>query len=482
MRSSAGPPRRGAPWVVLVATLLLEGCGLASGLHLPSFRLPSIFKGSSTATPAGDGSASPADAILLSKSLGSGKRDPIYIYLQLAMLSDRIVSSIVRETEAPLEEASDLSRKEAILRLRLDIATALWNAASGPNPFANAIDTFVTIDVARRMLNGPALADALGGDRDDVARVLDAASADTRGLVRDFLSPAEFSALEAAVSTSDTAKLDSSALDTIDLEKLLSNAQKRAPGKNPGLPSLLGILGVDPLSSLDPATREIAETRQFGERLLFNVQRLPYLMRMNAELLANGVAQELDVDKAVEAVDRASLAMAQIGRTVEGLPDRISQERQRLVADLGSESDRLGGLAREWRGALEAAKGTAGAADLALKTFDGVVQRMEGPPGSPPSSGDSLDVKEIGRTAAGVGDAATSLTNLLARLQQTLETPALERVPALASSVVGEAEATARRLLWTAFGLGCLLVAIACVAAILTSRLLRRPGGPGDSR
>ncbi|MFM8410570.1 MAG: hypothetical protein ACKOCT_09860, partial [Alphaproteobacteria bacterium] len=239
---------------------------------------------------------------------------------------------------------------------------------------------------------------------------------------------------------------------------------------------------VDPLASLDPATREIAETRQFGERMLFSVQRLPYLMRMNAELLANDVAQELDVDKAVDAIDRASEAMAQIGRTVEGLPDRISIERQKLVADLGSQSDRLGGLAREWRGAFEAASNTAGATDVALRTFDGVVQRMEGPPGSPPSSGDSVDVKEIGKTAAGVGDAAANLTTLLARLQQTLETPALERVPALANSVVGEAEATARRLLWTAFGLGCLLVAIASVAAILTSRLLRRADGPGGGR
>lgn len=481
MASPAAPLRRVVPGLLLVGALLVQGCGLASALHLPSFRLPAALGGSSRAGSA-DGAASPADAILLSKSLGGGKRDPIYIYLQLAMLSDRVVSSVMRETEAPLEEADDLSRKEVILRLRLDLATALWNAASGPNPFANAIDTYVTIDVARRMLNGQSISNALGDDRDDVARVLDAAASDTRGLVRDFLSPSEFSALEAAVATSDTAKLDSSALDTIDLEKLLSGAQKRAPGKNPGIPSLLGILGVDPLAGLDPATREIAETRQFGERLLFNVQRLPYLMRMNAELLANDVAQELEVDKAVDAVDRASVAMAQIGRTVEGLPDRISQERQRLVTDLGSESDRLGGLAREWRGALEAAKGTAGAADQALKTFDGVVQRMEGPPGSPASTGEPLDVKEIGRTAAGVGSAANDLSNLLARLQQTLETPALDRMPALASSVVGEAEATARRLLWTAFGLGCLLVAIACVAAILTSRLLRRSGGPGDAR
>jgi hypothetical protein len=478
---SHGPPRRlRGPALLLAAGLLLQGCGLVSSLRLPSFKLPAALGGPSS-TPAGGGGSASADAILLSRGSSNVSRDPIYIYLQLGMLSDRVVSSIVRETEDPLEATEDLNQRESLLHLRLDVATALWNAASGPNPWANAIDTLVTLDVARRMVNGPGLTTALGDHRDEVVRVLDSALADTRALARDFLSPAEFAALEAALSTTDTSKLDSSALDTIDLQKLLAGAQKRAPGQNPGLPSLLGLLGVDPLASLDPATREIAETRQFGERLLFNVQRLPYLMRMNAELLANDVAQQLDVDQAVGAVDRASATMSQIGRVVEGLPDRISVERQKLVADLASESGRLGGLAREWRGAFEAATGTAGAANLALKTFDGVAQRMEGPPGAAPASGESLDVKEIGRTAAGVGDAAANLTTLLGRLQQTLENPALERVPALAGSVVGEAEATARRLLWTAFGLGCLLVAIACAAAIVTSRLVRRAGG-GDAR
>jgi len=480
MRSN-GPPRRlRGPALLLAAGLFLQGCGLVSGLRLPSFKLPAALGGSST-TPAGAGDSASADAILLSRGSSNVSRDPIYIYLQLGMLSDRVVSSIVRETEDPLEATEDLNQRESLLHLRLDLATALWNAASGPNPWANAIDTLVTLDVARRMVNGPGLTSALGDHRDEVVRVLDSALSDTRALARDFLSPAEFAALEAALSTTDTSKLDSSALDTIDLQKLLAGAQKRAPGQNPGLPSLLGLLGVDPLASLDPATREIAETRQFGERLLFNVQRLPYLMRMNAELLANDVAQQLDVDQAVGAVDRASATMSQIGRVVEGLPDRISVERQKLIADLASESGRLGGLAREWRGAFEAATGTAGAANLALKTFDGVAQRMEGPPGAAPASGESLDVKEIGRTAAGVGDAAANLTTLLGRLQQTLENPALERVPVLAGSIVGEAEATARRLLWTAFGLGCLLVAIACAAAIVTSRLVRRAGS-GDAR
>ncbi len=474
---SPGPPRRrGAPALVLAAALLLQGCGLVSGLHLPSFRMPSVFGGSSAKTAPG-GAASGPDATLSSRGAGA-TRDPVFMYLQLAMLSDRVVSNVIRETADPLEETEAPRERESLLRLRLDLATALWNAASGPNPYANAIDMMVTIDVARRLLNGPSLTRVLGDDRGSVDQVLAAAGGDVRTLVRDFLSPAEFTALESAIASADTSKYDSGALDTIDLQQLLSSAQSRSPGQNTGLPSLLGILGVDPLASLDPATREIAETRQFGERMLFSVQRLPYLLRMNGELLANDVAQGLDVDKAVDAVDRASLAMSKVAGTVEGLPDRISQERRQLVADLGSESARLGALARDWHGAFDAATGTATATNQAIQSFDVVAKRMEGPPGATPApgGGDSLDVKEIGRTAAGVGDAAANLTTLLARLQQTLETPALERVPALAGSVVGEAEATARRLLWTAFGLGCLLVAIACVAAILTSRLLRRPG------
>jgi len=71
-------------------------------------------------------------------------------------------------------------------------------------------------------------------------------------------------------------------------------------------PNLLHVLGLDPFAGLDPATREIAETRQFGERLLFTLQRLSFLIRLNGEMLANNAARDLGVERLIASLDRAS--------------------------------------------------------------------------------------------------------------------------------------------------------------------------------
>ena len=43
--------------------------------------------------------------------------------------------------------------------------------------------------------------------------------------------------------------------------------------------SVFSLFQVDPLSGLDPAVREIAQTRLFAERALFVAQKMPMLLR-----------------------------------------------------------------------------------------------------------------------------------------------------------------------------------------------------------
>ena len=43
--------------------------------------------------------------------------------------------------------------------------------------------------------------------------------------------------------------------------------------------SVFSLLMIDPLAGLSPATRELAQTRLFGERTVFLAQRMPRLLR-----------------------------------------------------------------------------------------------------------------------------------------------------------------------------------------------------------
>jgi hypothetical protein len=57
---------------------------------------------------------------------------------------------------------------------------------------------------------------------------------------------------------------------------------------------------VDPTAGLDPAVREITSTRLFAERSLFTTQRMPFLLRFQAELLGRQLASQPEVQLAMK--------------------------------------------------------------------------------------------------------------------------------------------------------------------------------------
>lgn len=74
-------------------------------------------------------------------------------------------------------------------------------------------------------------------------------------------------------------------------------------------------------------------------------------------------------------------------------------------------------------------------------------------------------------------EAAVNLTGLLERVEATLDSPAGTNVAPQATAFLNEANARGRRLLYTAFALGCALIAFASRAVIATASILRRGRG-----
>jgi len=180
--------------------------------------------------------------------------------------------------------------------------------------------------------------------------------------------------------------------------------------------------------------------------------------------------------RAITSIERASAAMSDAAQTTSRLPDFFDQQRQRLVSDLQRESERLGTLARDYRGAFEAATTTAATANQALQTFDGVMGRLE-PSGAETEPSRPFDVTEYAETATRISEAAASLTGLLERFDATLDAPALARVPTQLTAAIDEANTRGRSLLYVAFALGCALIVVASLAVIATAAILRRRGG-----
>jgi len=110
-----------------------------------------------------------------------------------------------------------------------------------------------------------------------------------------------------------------------------SQEARSAPG------SLFSLLGLDPLAGLDPAVRQIEQTRLLAERVIFYMQRVPYLMDLQTERVVAQATLAPQVERANASLERASLAMTDYARIGASLPDAFAREREALIRQLSGE-------------------------------------------------------------------------------------------------------------------------------------------------
>jgi len=242
--------------------------------------------------------------------------------------------------------------------------------------------------------------------------------------------------------------------------------------KKPG--SLFGLIGLDPLAELDPAVRQIEQSRLLAERAIFYMQRVPYLMDLQTERIVSQATLSPQVERANASLERASLAMADYARIGDGLPDAFAREREATIRQISGEvfaqQAELRGLLAELQTTLAAGSDTAVAVDAAVKSLDRLVARFPGrEPGDEAEAGRPFDVTEYTMAAQEFGRTARELTQLL-------ETLGREGLPA--AGAVAEGVAAGRGLVDYLFArallLGLLLIASGLAAALAYRALAPR--------
>ena len=106
---------------------------------------------------------------------------------------------------------------------------------------------------------------------------------------------------------------------------------KQAGTAKPG--SVFSLLQLDPLSGLDPATREIAQTRLWAERALYVSQKMPMVLRWEAELLSVHAAELPAVRQLVTNATQFTASAECLARVAEQLPGQVSTARYEAKFD-----------------------------------------------------------------------------------------------------------------------------------------------------
>jgi hypothetical protein len=250
--------------------------------------------------------------------------------------------------------------------------------------------------------------------------------------------------------------------------------------------SVFGLLRLDPFSGLDPATREIAESRLFAERALFVFQRMPMLLRWQTELTALNAAAMPAVQQLVTNSTQIAESVDRFSRVAEQLPRQLSTEREEILRAFEKQEQTLAPIVSDVRGALTAGTQMSASLNTTITTFDGLMKRFgvgePKPDEAPAAKGEPFRIKDYAETAAQLEQMSLRLTELIRTFDQTLGSPNLSQLAAQVKPVVQQAQAGGKEVVDYAFWRGMMLVGSALAAALAYRFLAMRLSRPTQSK
>jgi hypothetical protein len=381
--------------------------------------------------------------------------------------ADGFAGKVLEYVGPIIKRSADLAIVDGLSYWQITQLNSAYTIATGPSPILCHLD-FVVLTTLSRMVVEDTLVEldddlleplvAVYRDLEQEAWSNAAAQlAELRGLIADWRAKNPQVTLVGFVHFAEFAEAAG-----------WSAEAKIAPG------GLFGLLGLDPLAGLDPAVKQIEQTRLLAERVIFYMQRMPYLLDLQTERVVLQATLAPQVKRANASLERASLAMENYAAIGSNLPEAIAREREALIQQLSGEMLRqeaeLRGLLTDMQATLATGSETAVAVNSAVMALDKLMARFpRREPGAEPAEGRPFDITEYTAAAAEFTGTARQLTALLEALGR-------EGVP-VAAAVAGGAEAgraLVDHLFWRALLLGLLLIGAALSAALAYRSLARR--------
>jgi Tfp pilus assembly protein PilE len=354
-------------------------------------------------------------------------------------------------------------------------ATAVFTIAAGPSPQLNAIDMLIFASLSRMVvedrwageLYGKRVESLLATHRTLEERIWNSAAAQ--------LSEEQIDELRSSIEDWHREHPLDRVVPFIHLDDLALATRRRARTAS-GTGSIFSFLGIDPLSNLDPAVREIAQTRQLAERAVYYGQRAPKLVSMEMRRLAFGLAITPESVELLQSVERLGVAAQATGELAANLPGLVAQERaaaiEQVVGLMDEREGRLRDLTVELQSALETGGNTSDSVRetiLALQTLMTRFERRDAPPGT---AARPFDVTEYTEALRQMSATAQQLQVLLRQADD--KAPALGQ---LSDRATQHATSLVDHLFWRLVQLIVVLVG-AVVLGSIAYRRFTRAGAP----
>ena len=407
--------------------------------------------------------------------------DPVDLQENILRFADNFIISMSVATESLKRNGEPVSR-EFLVMAKLKIATDIITLATGSNPLANLVSMIVFTESVKTSIREYWRPMEFGDSVDRLEKVVSDANQDIRALGVTILAQDQMNELSNAVQSwhklNPQKERGFAELANITLVNQILEKGDQSKQIDTTHSSVFSLLDLDPLASLDPATRELSETRLFGERALFMGKRVPQLMEWQMELLTARTGRVPEVKHFVESAQEIAKASAKVGKTAEMLPSVISSEREKILAALTKEQGEMGHLAQNFGEAFGEGSKMADATSAMLKTYESVLQEIRKTPPNGHEDDPPFRIKDYEESAAKIEKMAERLTVLIQTIEPLLAPQNTGRLTLIIDRAIEQAETRSRSLIHHTFWQGLLFILlgslIIAVVFLFTTRVYRR--------
>jgi hypothetical protein len=407
---------------------------------------------------------------------GQPKVDPVEVQETLLRFADSYSTGMTIGADK-LRHGTNAPDPVEILKWKIAISTQTCSIASGPNDLANLLDMTVFVTVTRMALEEYWQPKIYG---DSAQPMLDSCRNAEKEIWRfagTVLTSKQQAQLHQAIEEwrrRNPLPEDVLAARAVGFASRVAQANKSG---TPTVDDVFNLLNVDPMSGLDPAVREIAQTRLFAERALFVTQQMPMLLRWQTELLSINAVDMPTVQQLVTNTTQIAASVDRFARVAEQLPGQVSTEREEILKALKSQETNVSSLMTSGTQMSDSLNTTITTFDALMKRF-GVGETNNN--AAPPDTNSSpFNIQDYTATAAQLAVTAQQLTRLILALDQTLDSTNLAKLSAQVGPVVQQAQTSGKEIVDYAFWKGILLVVIVLVAALIYRFLVARMTATG---
>ena len=267
----------------------------------------------------------------------------------------------------------------ALASWQLTQANAAYGNASGPSPVVNALD-LVTLASLSRMVAEDSIVPRFPETGQQLLATHRELEKTAWTLCEEFLTPSQIADFHGIL---DEWRRQHPTVRTVAFIHFLDFAKqigRPKPGEEARKGGLFAMLGIDPLAGLDPAIREIEQTRALAERTIYYMQRMPYVLNLQLERVTSELLTRPEYRQILSDSSRISTSVERFSLVASALPAQISAEREAMVNQIAdqlvAQEQTLRPLLVDLRGTLEAGSATAQALESAVRSFDALMARF----------------------------------------------------------------------------------------------------------